>query len=55
VTEREGEGERERERIINYTGLQRSVTKSRVGESHRFCDAENESGRRIFPARQVSE
>jgi len=32
-----------------------SVTKSRVGESDGFCDAENESGRRISPARQVFE
>jgi len=38
----------------NYTG-RGLITKSRVGESDRFCDAENESGRRIFPARQVFE
>jgi len=31
----------------NYTGLRGSVTKSRVGESDRFFDAENESDRRI--------
>jgi len=27
----------------NYTGLRGLVTKSRIGESDRFCDAENES------------
>jgi len=39
----------------NNTGLRGSVTKSRVDESDRFCDAKNESGRRISPARQVFE
>jgi len=29
------------------------VTKSRVGKSDRFFDTENESGRKISPARQV--
>jgi len=31
------------------------ITKSRVGESDRFLVAENESGRRISPARQIFE
>jgi len=31
--------------------LRGSVTKSKVGESERFCDAKNESGRRISPTR----
>jgi len=41
--------------LCNYAGLRGSITKSRVGESDRFCDAENESDRRISPVRQVFE